>query len=97
MDSVGPRVWLEELAASYRDFVDGFVGAEDAGVYRPHPGIYRDEACPGGHGAPGGAAGVVQPLRYRRAGATGMRTAWCKRQPDALFDPWGPRPDYVIS
>jgi 2-haloacid dehalogenase len=26
-----------------------------------------------------------------------MRTAWCKRQPDALFDPWGPRPDYVIS
>jgi FMN phosphatase YigB (HAD superfamily) len=26
-----------------------------------------------------------------------MRTAWCKRQPDALFDPWGPQPDYVIT
>jgi FMN phosphatase YigB (HAD superfamily) len=38
---VGPRAWLEELAASYRDLVDGFVGAEDAGVYKPHPGIYR--------------------------------------------------------
>lgn len=28
--------------------------------------------------------------------AVGLRTAWCKRQPSAIFDPWGPRPDHVI-
>ncbi len=39
--SVGPRAWLEELTASYSDFVNGFVSAEDAGVHKPHPGMYR--------------------------------------------------------
>jgi 2-haloacid dehalogenase len=95
--SVGPRAWLEELAASYRDLVDGFVSAEDAGVYKPHPGIYRHLL--GQAGTEPSAALLVScnPFDIAGAGATGMRTAWCKRQPDALFDPWGPRPDYVIS
>jgi FMN phosphatase YigB (HAD superfamily) len=40
--SVGPRAWLEELAAGYRDLVDGFVRADETvDVYKPHPGIYR--------------------------------------------------------
>jgi 2-haloacid dehalogenase len=39
--SVGPRSWLEELTSSYREFVDALISAEDAGVYKPHPGIYR--------------------------------------------------------
>ena len=30
--SVGPRAWLEELAGSYREVVDDFVSAEEAGV-----------------------------------------------------------------
>ena len=95
--SVGPRAWLEELAASYRDFVDGFVSAEEAGVYKPHPGIYRHLL--GQAGTEPSAALLVSsnPFDIAGAGAIGMRTAWCKRQPDALFDPWGPRPDYVIS
>ena len=39
--SVGPRAWLEELTSSYREFVDDLVSAEEAGVCKPHPGIYR--------------------------------------------------------
>ena len=95
--SVGPRAWLEELAASYREFADGLVSAEDAGVYKPHPGIYRYLLAQAGTEPPAALLVSCNPFDIAGAGATGMRTAWCKRQPDALFDPWGPRPDYVIS
>ena len=95
--SVGPRAWLEELTASYRDFVDGFVSAEDAGVYKPHPGIYRHLLAQAGIEPPAALLVSSNPFDIAGAAATGMRTAWCKRQQDALFDPWGPRPDYVIT
>jgi 2-haloacid dehalogenase len=95
--SVGPRAWLEELSASYRDLVDGFVSAEDAGVYKPHPGIYRHLLGQAGAEPPAALLVSCNPFDIAGAGATGMRTAWCKRQPDALFDPWGPQPDYVIT
>ena len=83
--SVGPRAWLEELAASYRDLVDGFVSAEDAGVYKPHPGIYRHLL--GQAGTDPSAALLVSsnPFDIAGAAATGMRTAWCKRHPAALL------------
>jgi 2-haloacid dehalogenase len=95
--SVGPRAWLEELARSYRELVDDLVSAEDAGVYKPHPGIYRHllttlQTEP--------AVTLVvssNPFDIIGAGTVGLRTAWCKRQPSALFDPWGPRPDHVIT
>lgn len=95
--SVGPRAWLEDLAASYRDFVDRFVSAEEAGVYKPHPGIYRHLLRQAGLEPSAALLVSSNPFDIAGAGATGMRTAWCKRQPDALFDPWGPRPDYVIT
>ena len=95
--SVGPRAWLEELTASYRDFVDGFVSAEDAGVYKPHPGIYRHLLAQAEIEPPAALLVSSNPFDIAGAAAAGMRTAWCKRQPDALFDPWGPRPDYVVT
>jgi 2-haloacid dehalogenase len=95
--SVGPRTWLEDLVESYRELVDGIVSAEDAGVYKPHPDIYRHlltrlEAEPS-------AVLLVSSNPFDIAGAVavGLRTAWCRRQPSALFDPWGPRPDNVIT
>jgi 2-haloacid dehalogenase len=95
--SVGPLAWLEELTRSYRELIDDLVSAEQAGVYKPHPGIYRHllttrQAEP--------AATVLvssNPFDIIGAGAVGLRTAWCKRQPSVLFDPWGPPPDHVIT
>jgi 2-haloacid dehalogenase len=94
--SVGPRRWLEDLAASYRESVDDFVSAEEAGVYKPHPGIYRHLL--GRTGTEPSSALLVSgnPFDIAGAGAIGMRTAWCKRDPAAIFDPWGARPDFVI-
>ncbi len=95
--SVGPRAWLEELTASYREFVDGFVSAEDAGVYKPHPGIYQYLLA--STDTEPAAAVVVSSNSFdiAGAGAVGIRTAWCRRQQAALLDPWGARPDYVIA
>src|SRR5260370_8298408 len=75
--SVGPLDSLEELAGSYRELVDDLVSAEQAGVYKPHPGIYRHlltrmQAEP---------ASVLlvssNPFDIIGAGAVGLRTVWC--------------------
>ncbi len=81
----------------YYRLVDGFVSAEDAGAYKPHPGIYRHLLAPAGTEPPAALLVSCNPFDIAGAGATGMRTAWCKRQPDALSGPRRPRPDYVFS
>lgn len=94
--SVGPRDWLEDLTRTYREFVDDFVSAEEAGVYKPHPGIYRHLLAKT-HTEPSAALLVSSnSFDIIGAGAVGIRTAWCKRQPTSFFDPWGARPDHVI-
>jgi 2-haloacid dehalogenase len=95
--SVGPREWLAKLAGSYREFVDDFVSAEEAGVYKPHPGIYRHLLAR--TDTEPSAALLVSSNTFDIAGAAavGIRTAWCRRQASALFDPWGAPPDYVIT
>ena len=95
--SVGPRSWLEQLAGNYSEFVDGFVSAEDAGVYKPHPGIYRHLLETTGTDPSSALLVSSNPFDIAGAGVVGLRTAWCRRRPDALFDPFGPRPDYVIG
>jgi 2-haloacid dehalogenase len=95
--SVGPRAWLEELAGSYRELLDGLVSAEDAGVYKPHPGIYQ-YLLASRQARPAATLLVsANPFDVIGAGAAGLRTAWCARPPSALFDPWGSPPDYVIA
>ncbi len=95
--SVGPRAWLEELAGSYREFVDDVVTAEEAGVYKPHPGIYQHLLSRTSTQPSAALLVSSNPFDIAGAAAVGIRTAWCRRQPAALFDPWGPKPDYVIT
>ncbi len=95
--SVGPVAWLEELAGSYREFVDDLVSAEEAGVYKPHPGIYRHLLAKTSTQPAEALLVSCNPFDIAGAGAVGIRAAWCRRQPAELFDPWGSRPDYVIT
>lgn len=95
--SVGPRAWLEELASGYRELVDGLVSAEEAGVYKPHPGIYRHLLRVRQAEPESTLLVSANPFDIIGAGAAGLRTAWCRRQPSALFDPWGSPPDHVIT
>ena len=95
--SVGPKAWLEELASSYRDLVDDLVSAEQAGVYKPHPGIYRHLLTVRQTEPASTLLVSGNPFDIIGAGAVGLRTVWCKRQPSALFDPWGRPPDHVVT
>ncbi len=95
--SVGPTDWLEELTASYREFVDIVVSAQDAGVYKPHPGIYRHLLAVTATSPAAALLVSSNPFDIIGAAAAGLRAAWCRRDPAAVFDPWGPRPDYVLS
>jgi 2-haloacid dehalogenase len=95
--SVGPLAWLEELASSYRELVDDLVSAEQAGVYKPHPGIYRHLLTTQRTGPASTLLVSGNPFDIIGGGAVGLRTAWCRRRPSALFDPWGSPPDHVIT
>jgi 2-haloacid dehalogenase len=95
--SVGPLAWLEELASSYRELVDDLVSAEQVGVYKPHPGIYRHLLTTTQTEPASTLLVSSNPFDIIGAGSVGLRTAWCKRQPSTLFDPWGPPPDHVIT
>jgi hypothetical protein len=70
------------------------VSAEDAGVYKPHPGIYeellRATKRPSSEVLPVSS----NPCELIGAGAVGMHMAWCRRDQTARFDPWGPQPDH---
>jgi 2-haloacid dehalogenase len=95
--SVGPRAWLEDLVAAYTELVDDIISAEDAGVYKPHPGIYRHLLAHTGVGASGVVVVSSNPFDIIGAGTAGLQTAWCCRNPQAIFDPWGPRPDHIVA
>lgn len=97
MLSVGSRAWLEELASSYRELIDDLVSAEEAGVYKPHPGIYRHLMTRRQAGRASTQLVSANPFDIIGAGAAGLCTAWCRRQPSVLFDPWGSPPDHVIT
>src|SRR5258708_22352970 len=79
--SVGPLAWLEELASSYRELVDDLVSAEQAGVYKPHPGIYR-YLLTAAHTQPAPTPPAApNPFDTIGAGPPGPPTAWRTPQP----------------
>ena len=95
--SVGPVRWLEELTAPYRHLVSALVSAEAAGVYKPHPDVYRHllrvtEAEPAQVRLVSG-----NPFDLIGGAAVGLGTVWCRRDPAARFDPWGPRPHHTVG
>jgi 2-haloacid dehalogenase len=95
--SVGPRSWLQDLISTYSDLIDDVVSAEDVGVYKPHPGIYRHLLAYMGTGPSDTVVVSSNPFDLIGAGAAGLRTVWCRRDPQAVFDPWGPHPNHTVA
>ena len=95
--SVAPRLWLEDLTSEYRRFVPRLVSAEDAGVYKPHPGIYQHLLRTTSTNPSEALLVSSNPFDLIGGGSIGLGTAWCRRDPRVVFDPWGPRPDHTIS
>ncbi len=83
--------------AGIRDYFIGVVSVDEIKSFKPNPGVY----C---HflrrtGATGADAWLVSSNPFDVIGAvsSGMRAAWVKRSPDAIFDPWGIEPTLTVN
>ena len=83
--------------AGIRDNFLGVVSVDEMKSYKPNPGVYshflrRADAV-------GSNAWLISSNPFDVIGAisAGMRAAWVKRSPEAIFDPWGIEPTLVVD
>jgi 2-haloacid dehalogenase len=83
--------------AGIRDFFIGVVSVDEIKSYKPNPGVYSHFLRRAG--ALGTDAWLISSNPFDVIGAisSGMRAAWVKRSPDALFDPWGIEPTLTVN
>lgn len=83
--------------AGIRDYFIGVVSVDEMKSYKPNPAVYSHFLRRAG--ALGANAWLVSGNPFDVIGAisAGMRGAWVKRSPDALFDPWGIEPTLTVT
>lgn len=83
--------------AGIRDYFIGVVSVDEMKSYKPNPGVYSYFLRRAG--ALGADTWLVSSNPFDVIGAisSGMRAAWVKRSPDALFDPWGIDPSLTVN
>jgi 2-haloacid dehalogenase len=83
--------------AGIRDYFIGVVSVDEIKSYKPNPGVYSHFLRRAG--ALGANAWLISSNSFDVIGAlsSGMRAAWVKRSPDALFDPWGIEPTLTVN
>jgi 2-haloacid dehalogenase len=83
--------------AGIRDYFIGVVSTDEMKSYKPNPGVYSHFLRRAG--ALGADAWLVSSNPFDVIGAVsaGMRAAWVKRSPDAIFDPWGVEPTITVN
>jgi 2-haloacid dehalogenase len=83
--------------AGIRDYFLGVVSVDEVKSFKPNPGVYSHFLRRAG--ASGANAWLVSSNPFDVIGAisSGMRAAWVKRSPDAIFDPWGIEPTLTVN
>ncbi len=83
--------------AGIRDCFTGVVSVDEIKSYKPNPGVYCHFLRRAG--ASGANAWLISSNPFDVIGAisSGMRAAWVKRSPEALFDPWGIEPTLTVN
>lgn len=89
------RVLLER--GGVLDHMEAVVSVDDLGTFKPDPEVYRYLARR--LGRPVGETWLVSSNAWDVIGAksAGLRAAWVKRTPEAIYDPWGIEPDLVVE
>ncbi len=83
--------------AGIRELFLGVVSVDDIRSFKPNPAVYshflRKSASAGGE------AWMISSNPFDVIGAisAGMRAAWVKRSPEAVFDPWGIAPTITVG
>lgn len=80
-----------------RDYFLGVVSVDEMKSYKPNPAVYSHFLRRSG--AVGADAWLISSNPFDVIGAvsSGMRAAWIKRSPDAIFDPWGIEPTLTAN
>jgi 2-haloacid dehalogenase len=83
--------------AGIRGLFLGVVSTDDLKSFKPNPGVYshflRKSAASGSN------AWLISSNPFDVIGSisAGMKGAWVKRSPEAVFDPWGVEPNLIVS
>ena len=85
------------LHAELRDFFLDVVSVDEVRSFKPDPGVYAHFLRRAG--VPGARAWLVSSNPFDVLGAlwAGMRSAWVRRSPEAIFDPWGMPPALTVA
>lgn len=77
--------------------LDDVISVDDLRTFKPDPAVYAYLA--GRVGRPAEEIWLVSsnPFDVIGAKAAGLRAAWVRRNPDAIFDPWGIAPDLIAA
>jgi 2-haloacid dehalogenase len=83
--------------AGIREYFMGVVSVDEMKSFKPNPAVYSHFLSRAD--AVGADAWLISSNPFDVIGAisAGMRAAWLKRSPDALFDPWGIEPTLTVD
>lgn len=97
--SNGAAEALEVLlnSAGIRDLFQGVVSVDDIKSFKPNPAVYAHFLRQAQ--ASGESAWLISSNAFDVIGAisAGMKSAWVRRSPDAIFDPWGIEPTITVA
>jgi 2-haloacid dehalogenase len=90
---------LEQLLAQagLAAHLDGIVSVHAVASFKPDPAVYRHFLDSTGSAASDAWLVSGNPFDIIGAHAVGWNTAWVKRDPAAVFDPWGIDPSLTLS
>jgi len=79
------------------DYFLGVVSVDEIKSFKPNPGVYCHFLRRAG--STGADAWLISSNPFDVIGAlsAGMKAAWVKRLPEALFDPWGIKPTLTVK
>lgn len=83
--------------AGIRDYFLSVVSVDEMKSYKPNPDVYRHFLKKSGASRSSSWLVSGNPFDVIGAVSVGMRAAWVKRSPDALFDPWGITPTITVT
>ncbi len=83
--------------AGLLELLDDVVSVAEVGTFKPHPSVYQHLAKR--LRRPAAEVWLVSGNAWDVIGAkaAGLRAAWLRRSPGAVYDPWGMEPDLVAG
>ena len=89
------RVLLER--AGVLPHLNSVISVDDVRTFKPNPDVYQYLVRRLGRSVEEVWLVSSNPWDVIGAKSAGLKAAWIKRKPDAVFDPWGIEPDVVVD